>query len=162
MLKALKLIKYILPIFLLLGCGSSAKNTKAIKEPIVETVVETVYIDRNITVVAEASMCTVVDYDSAFTGRIVYEDGTPYKRGVVKASGITWQSFAMTDDNGNYSVQVKGDDRFIFSAGSPFGDFIFYSYENPLLVPAGEVSEAYDCTYDIEIIMCIENNILRG
>ena len=151
----MKKIIVTLSLLFLLGCDSD--NTRIVTE--VER--ETVYAEPEI-VYVEPSTCIQQEFDSAFTGKIVYEDGTPYKRGSVKAQGTNWVSYAMTDDFGYYSVQVLGGERFIFSAYSPFGDYMFYQFKEPLVVQENEVSKAYECEYDIDVLTCYENSILRG
>lgn len=113
-----------------------------------------VYTDRNITVFDESSQCTVQEFNSFFIGRIVYEDGLPYKRGAVKAVGTAWESYAVTDDNGTFRIGVQGDDRFFFSAYSPFGDYQFYSYEYPLIVAEFSESEGFVCEYGYDTVDC--------
>ena len=123
----------------------------------------TEYVDRNVTeyveveIFQEPSVCTVQEYDSVFKGRIIYVDKTPYKRGAIKAQGNGWISQGITDDNGEFEISVQGDDRFIFSAASPFGDFKFYAFISPLIVPKYTTTEEiYICEYNDDILTCLE------
>ncbi len=131
--------------------------TNTVYETIYETVYETVYVyDENET---ELQLCELVEYDSQFIGRIIYKDKTPYKRGAIKAVGSNWVSQAITDDNGYFKLSVKGDDRFQFSAFSPYGDYIFYHYITPIIVPQYSISEGVQCEYNIDIVTCIQNEV---
>ena len=173
-----KIIYSILIAMFLIGCDDyrtiyiDRNNTIIEKDYInnfntfIETEYEIIYIDRNITetiiVDGEVGICTQETFNSEFVGRIVYADGTPYKRGAIKAVGGTWMSQGITDDNGTFKIEVKGDDRFIFSAYSPYGDYIFYNYETPLIAQEYDSGKAYECIYDIDILTCYENNEQRG
>ena len=98
----------------------------------------------------EPEPCPTLDlqptYDSNFSGRIVYEDGSPYKRGVVRALGDNWLSYALTDDKGAFTVSVKGKQPFQFSAYSPFGDKVFYHYKKKIMVPEDTNGSRKFCT----------------
>ncbi len=107
-------------------------------------------------------VCVQEEFDSSVEIRIVYGDETksPYKRGAVKIVGDTWISQGITDDNGVVVLGVKGDSRFILSAYSPYGDYIFYAYDTPLIVPQFSTSVVMECEYDTEIVTCYDNNII--
>lgn len=126
---------------------------------------EIVYIDREIIREVEVdkipSTCLLQSYDSKFVGRIVYPDKSPYKRGSIKAEGDDWVSHAMTDDNGEFEIEVMGDSRFFFSAYSTYGDFKFYPYAVPLIVQQEDIGSAYECEYDVDVFTCYENNVVR-
>ena len=97
----------------------------------------------------EVKPCPTVDlkptYDSNFSGRIVYEDKTPYKRGIVRALGDNWISYALTDDEGKFTVSVKGNSPFTFSAYSPWKPE-YISYKKKIKVPEDTNASRQYCT----------------
>jgi len=121
----------------------------------VDTHIPTIkYRDRNVTIYEPQEECLVREFDATLWGRIVYEDGKPYARGIVKVSSVSWQNYALSDDNGTFRVGVVGDERFFFSAASPFGDFVFYVYDNTLVVPAYTIGQGYECSFLQDIVDC--------
>jgi len=156
-----------LAVVFLIGCDNS--STEYIDRNVTVYVDRNITIERNITVYEDREViiytepleCSVIDFDATFKGRIVYEDKTPYKRGAVKAEGSGWVNFSVTDDNGSFEIGVKGDDRFIFSASSPFGDFKFYSYITPLLVQSYSDDGAYECNYDEDTLTCYDKELIK-
>ena len=167
----------LLAFVFLVGCGSGSDTqhctdtveyidrnvtvTEYVDRNVTVTETVTEYVDRNITIEIEPYECKVVIYDSKFKGRIIYEDKSPYKRGVVRVQGEGYEAFAFTDDLGNFEIGVKGDERFIFSAASPFGDFLFYAYAKPLLVQKYSEDGAYECEYNEDIFTCYEKELIK-
>ena len=168
-------MKFFIPFALvfLIGCGGSGGSgaTQYVDKEVIVYVDRNiteyvdkeviVYVDRNITEYIEPLSCSSEVYDSKFSGRIIYEDKSPYKRGAIKAQGSGWVSYALTDDNGSFSFGVRGDSRFIFSAYSPYGDYIFYSFDGQLIVPRYSEDGAYECEYNEEILECYEKEEIK-
>ena len=101
-----------------------------------------------------------VIYTAVFTGRIIYESGLPVTGNLIIAVGDDWNSFAYTDSNGAFSIEVIGDTRFIFSALSPFtAETSYCSYISSLMVEESTTSEGFDCNITTPIDICIENSI---
>ncbi len=146
------------------GCGNSAENGISNDEASEVTVVTTtqVEIEEEQITSDDILVCIEPEYDTKFKGRIVYDDGKPYKNGAIKVVGATWINMGMTDENGYFEIGVKGDERYFFSAYSPYGDFVYYPFDIPLIVPMYDTGYSYECQYGIEISECYENGILIG
>ena len=146
----------------LIGCDGNTKEAVTYPAPttapvIVEVpvIIEEPVIDETPTTIIEPYIYTAV-----FTGRIVYENGLPVTDNLIIAVGDDWESFSYTDSNGTFSIDVRGDTRFMFSALSPFTvEPTYCKYITPLMVEEYTTSGGFDCNITTPIDICVENSI---